>query len=79
MQKSHQQIDPGEILQVPFKPYYWLFAKFTSLQILTHLITKYAELEDKDIQEFDRKLKEPISGETLFEEFVEKLSGIKKK
>ena len=29
------------------------FAKVTSLQILTHLITKYAELEDDDIQEVD--------------------------
>ena len=26
------------------------FAKVTSLQILTHLITKYAELEDDEIQ-----------------------------
>ena len=39
-------------------------------QILTHLITKYAELEDEDVQEIDRETKEPISGETLFEEFV---------
>ena len=29
------------------------FAKFTSLQILTHLITEYAELEDDDIEEID--------------------------
>ena len=54
------------------------FAKGTSLQILTHLITKYAELEDEDVQDIDRKMKEHISDETLFEDFVEKLSGIKK-
>ena len=54
------------------------FAKVTSLDILTCLITEYAELEEEDIQEIDRKIKEPISGETLFEEFVKKLSGIKK-
>ena len=48
------------------------FAKVTSLDILTHLISEYAELEEEDIQEIDRKIKEPISGETLFEEFVEK-------
>ena len=55
------------------------FAKFTSLEILTHLIYEYAELEEEDIQEIDRKIKEPISGENLFEEFVNKLSGIKKR
>ena len=49
------------------------FAKITSLHILTHLITKYAEFEDDDVQEIDRKMKEPISGETLFEEFIEKI------
>ena len=48
-------------------------AKVTSLEILTHLITEYAELEEEDIQEIDRKIKEPISGETLFEEFVENI------
>ena len=48
------------------------FAKVTSLKILTHLITEYAELEEEDVQDIDRKMKEPISGETLFEEFVEK-------
>ena len=49
------------------------FAKFTSLKILTHLITKYAELEEEYVQDIDRKMKEPISGENLFEEFVEKI------
>ena len=49
------------------------FAKFTSLQILTRLITEYAELEDDDIQEVDHKTKEHISGETIFEEFTEKI------
>ena len=49
------------------------FAKFTSLDILTHQITEYAELEEEDVQDIDRKIKEPISGETLFEEFVEQI------
>ena len=49
------------------------FAKFTSLKILTHLISEYAEIEEEDIQEIDRKIKEPISSETLFEEFVEQI------
>ena len=49
------------------------FANVTCLQILTHLITEYAELEDDDIQEIDRRMKEPISGETIFEEFIKQI------
>ena len=37
------------------------------------LVTKYPELEDEDVQEIDRKMKEPISGETLFEDSVEQI------
>ena len=33
------------------------FSKVTSLEILTHLITEYAELEEEDVQEIDRKMK----------------------
>ena len=40
---------------------------------MTHLIYEYAELEEEDIQEIDRKIKEPIFGETLFKDFVEKI------
>ena len=49
------------------------FAKVTSLYILTRLINEYAKLEEEDVQEIDRKMKEPISGKTLFEEFVKKI------
>ena len=49
------------------------FKKVTSLQILTQIITKYAELEDDDIQEIDRIMKEPISGDTIFEELIEQI------
>ena len=49
------------------------FEKVTSLDILTHLTTKYAELKDEYVQEIDSKMKEHTSGETLFEEFVEKI------
>ena len=49
------------------------FAKATSSKILTHLITKYAELIDEDVQDVSRKIKEPISSETLFEEFVKQI------
>ena len=40
---------------------------------MTHLISEYAELEEEYIQEIDRKIKEPISGGNLFEEFVEQI------
>ena len=33
------------------------FAKVTSLEILTHLISKYAELKEEDIQEIKWKIK----------------------
>ena len=49
------------------------FVKVTSLEILTPLITKYTELEEEDVQDIDRKMKEPISVKTLFKEFVEKI------
>ena len=49
------------------------FAKVTSLEILTHLITEYADIEEEYIQDIDRKMKEPISGKTLFEEFVDQI------
>ena len=49
------------------------FTKVTSLKILTHLITKYAELEEEYVQDINWNMKEPISGETLFEEFVKKI------
>ena len=52
------------------------FAKVSSLEILTHLITEYAEIEDEDVQNIDWKMKEPISGETLFDDFVEKIEWI---
>ena len=55
------------------------FAKFTCIQILTHLITEYVELEDDDIQDIYQRMKEPISGENIFEEFIKKMSGIKKR
>ena len=50
-----------------------VFEKVTNLDILTHLITEYAELEGEDVQEIDQNMKEPISGESLFEEFVKQI------
>ena len=50
-----------------------VFAKVTSLKILIHLITEYAELEEEDGQDINRKMKEPISGKTLFKDFVKQI------
>ena len=36
----------------------------------------YAELEDDEIQETDRKMKERFPGETIFEEFIERIDWI---
>ena len=33
------------------------YDKVTSLEIMTHLISEYAELEEEDIQEIDQKIK----------------------
>ena len=49
------------------------FAKVTSLDILTHLITEYDDLEEEDVQDIDLKMKEPISGKTLFKKFVKQI------
>ena len=54
------------------------FAKVTSLEILTHLISEYAEPEEEDIQGIDRKIKEPISRKLCSKISLKKLSGIKK-
>ena len=37
------------------------------------LVTEYAELEEEDVQDIYWKMKEPISGETLLEEFVDQI------
>ena len=55
---------------MPFELYHWL-AKVTSLEILTNLITEYAELEEKDVHDIDQIMKKPFSGKTLFQEFIE--------
>ena len=49
------------------------FSKITGLEILTHLITEYEELDDEAIQIIDKNMKTPINGETLFEDFIEQI------
>ena len=55
------------------------FTKVTSLEILTHLIPEYAELEEEDIQEIDQKIKKnPFPAKPCSKSSSNKLSGIKK-
>ena len=49
------------------------FATVASLEVLTHLIAEYAELEEEHLQDIDQKMKEPMLGETLFEEPIKKI------
>ena len=56
-----------------FKNKYTRYANVKCLNILTHLWTTYGILQDFEVQENDVRKKQPISAETLFEEFVEKI------
>ena len=38
-------------------------------------MTWYAELEDEDTQEINQRMKDPILGETIFEEFTEQIES----
>ena len=61
MQESHQQVDLGKFYK-SLLSHIIGFAKVTSLETLTHLVTKYAELEEKYVPDIDLNIKEPISG-----------------
>ena len=54
-----------------FKNKYTRYANVKCLDILSHLWTTYGVLQDCEVQENDVRMKQPISAETLFEEFVE--------
>ena len=49
------------------------FSKITCLDILTNLITEYAELDNDAIQLIDRNMEALITGETLFEDFIKQI------
>ena len=56
-----------------FKNKYTGYANVKWLDILTHLWTTYGVLQDFEVQENDLGMKQPITAETLFEEFVEQI------
>ena len=56
-----------------FKNKYTGYANVKCLDILTHLWTTYGVLQDFEVQENDLRMKQPITAETLFEEFFEQI------
>ena len=53
MQESCQQVDPGDLFYKSLLSRIIGFTKVKSLEILTHLITEYAELVEEDVQDID--------------------------
>ena len=56
-----------------FKNKYTGYANVKYLDIISHLWTTYGVLQDFEVQENNVRIKQPISVETLFEEFVEQI------
>ena len=56
-----------------FKKKYTGYANVKCLDIISHLWNTYRVLQDREVQENDVRMKKPISAETLFEDFVEKI------
>ena len=50
-----------------------VYAGITCLTLLTHLHNKYGRLTSHDIDDIDKRMKLPISGETEFDTFVQKI------
>ena len=56
-----------------FKNKYTGFSAVSCLTILTHLWTTYGILQDYEVQDNDQMMKQPITAETLFEDFIEQI------
>ena len=56
-----------------FKNKYTGYANVKCLDILTHIWTTYGVLQDFEVQENDLRMKQPITAETLSEEFVKQI------
>ena len=71
--KACKKVIPKLVLEVYFrslKNRYTGYNNVTTLTILTHLWTEYGTLTEDMVQANDKKLREPISGETHFEELL---------
>ena len=56
-----------------FKNKYTGYAKVKCLDILSHLWNTYGVLQDFEIQENNVRMKQPITAEKIFQEFVEQI------
>ena len=56
-----------------FKNKYTRYTTTPCLTILSHLWQTYGVLQDYEVQENHTKMNQPISAETLFEDFVEQI------
>ena len=54
---------------------YTAYAGVTCLTLLTRLHSKYGRLTSQYIDEIDKRMKSPISGETEFEAFVQQIEN----
>ena len=55
-----------EVYYLTLKKKYTVYAGITCLILLTHLHSKYGRLTSQDIDDIDKRMKIPISGETEF-------------
>ena len=55
------------------KKKYTRYAVITCLTLLTHLHSEYGRLTSQDIDDIDKQMKIPITGETEFETFVQQI------
>ena len=69
MKKAITKLVP-EVYYRTLKNRYKGYNNVTTLNLLTHLWTKYGTLTEEMVQENDRKLREQISVETHFEELL---------
>ena len=53
-----------EVYYPILKKKYMTYARVTCLTLLTHLHSEYGRLTSQDIDEIDKRMKSPISGET---------------
>lgn len=66
---KHKTILP-ECVYFTLKKRYSQFANFTTLTILTHLLTEYSQISDRAVQENNVQMKNDINGETDFEDLI---------
>ena len=62
-----------EVYYHTLKKNYTAYAGITYLTLITHLHSEYGRLTSQDIDDIDKRMKIPITGETEFETFVQQI------